>query len=410
MRCISSCFVLPRHKGSKDAQGKRTHHPHHLKKVHVSTDMTLDDGSNSPPKETSKPKGMYGYVLERQGRSLYSWKQSFLKLESGSGYLIVYSTPLPDSSCKMLPLQICMVRPLKRSSFRVICATQYSLTFRAKDVAEMRDWVAEIQNGIADALTAQSAPPSCTGKNTLAKLRDANAANRYCADCGAPDPTWVSLSLGVLICIECSGVHRSLGSHISKVRSFELDHWDAKTEAKMDPLDNHTVNCKLEANIPRSRVKPNANSDRETRESWIIDKYVHKRFAKKDLSRPSSPVIQLTVTSSQQSQLDELTSQLPDSRPSSPVASLQPIPDLANKLPPGFVRTQGVTFARPRTPDYLPTSHIGSNVFAKKTPYGSANAMNLNLSARRGSLGSFLAPTPSNRATARRNSMFPRAV
>lgn len=404
MRCISSCFV-PRHRGSKDAQGKRTQHPHQLKKVHVSTDMTLDDGSHSPPKETIKPKGMYGYVLERQGHSLYSWKQSYLKLESG--YLMVYSTPFPGSPCKMLPLQICMVRPLKRSGFRVICATQYSLTFRAKDVEEMREWVAEIQNGIADALTAQSAPPSCTGKNTLAKLRDANAANRYCADCGAPDPAWVSLTLGVLICIECSGVHRSLGSHISKVRSFELDHWDAKTEAKMDALDNHTVNCKLEANIPRSRVKPNANSDRETRESWILDKYVHKKFAKKDLSRPSSPVIQLAATT-QQSQMEELA-QSPDSRPASPVATLQPTPDLAARLPPGFARTHGVTFVRPRTPDYLPTSHIGSNVFAKKTPYGSAN-IPIDLSARRGSLGSFLAPTPSNRATARRNSMFPRAV
>ena len=39
------------------------------------------------------------------------------------------------------------------------------------------------------------------------------------------EPDWCSLNLGCLLCIECSGVHRNLGSHISRIRSLTLDNW-----------------------------------------------------------------------------------------------------------------------------------------------------------------------------------------
>ncbi|KAK8299118.1 hypothetical protein V6Z12_D05G301700, partial [Gossypium hirsutum] len=106
-----------------------------------------------------------------------------------------------------------------------------------------------------------------------------DTGNRVCADCGSPDPKWVSLSIGVFICIKCSGVHRSLGSHISKVLSVKLDEW---TEDLVDGLvnlgGNIVVNNKYEAFLPNNLNKPRPDSSIEERSDFIKRKYEMQQF------------------------------------------------------------------------------------------------------------------------------------
>ncbi|KAI3644845.1 hypothetical protein MP228_011009 [Amoeboaphelidium protococcarum] len=57
--------------------------------------------------------------------------------------------------------------------------------------------------------------------------------NKQCVDCGSHNPQWASASFGTFICLECSGQHRSLGVHISFVRSVTMDSWKEEQHNKM---------------------------------------------------------------------------------------------------------------------------------------------------------------------------------
>ncbi|KAH7648724.1 ARF GAP-like zinc finger-containing [Cryptosporidium bovis] len=74
------------------------------------------------------------------------------------------------------------------------------------------------------------------------KIKEADPLNNKCLDCGAAHPQWASVSHGCLICLTCSGIHRSLGVHISFIRSITMDTWTEKQMKMMELGGNSKLN------------------------------------------------------------------------------------------------------------------------------------------------------------------------
>ena len=152
-----------------------------------------------------------------------------------------------------------------------------------------------------DSDTEEAQDSKSTKQNIQKSSRNAKQlleipGNEFCADCGAENPQWASINFGVTLCIECGGIHRSLGVHISKVRSITLDIWEPEILKVMAELGNSIVNTILEAKIG-DKKKPVGDSMRAVREIWIGQKYREKKFVNRDVfkSRESTEAEAWTV-------------------------------------------------------------------------------------------------------------------
>ncbi|KAH6942757.1 hypothetical protein HPB50_009913 [Hyalomma asiaticum] len=96
------------------------------------------------------------------------------------------------------------------------------------------------------------------------------------------NPEWASYNLGVFLCTECAGIHRSLGSHVSRVRSLRLDKWDDAQVDELAAVGNIVAKAKYEANVPACYRRPLADDVAVVKEQWVRAKYEREEFVHQD--------------------------------------------------------------------------------------------------------------------------------
>ncbi|XP_011633829.1 centaurin-gamma-1A isoform X1 [Pogonomyrmex barbatus] len=235
-----------------------------------------------------------GYLFKRSSKSLKEWKKKYVTLLE-DGRLTYHSSLhdyMNDTNGKEILLQYVTVKVPGKTpkgsksynaqedsfEFSIISLENKTWHFEANNAEERDSWITAIEQQILSSLqNSDGDKKNETDAFKMHCIKNKVSGNDACVDCGAPNPDWASLNLGVLMCIECSGIHRNLGSHISKVRSLDLDDWSAGHLSVMLALGNDIANSIWEYCL-NGKQKPVSDSSREEKEQWIRWKYEDKLF------------------------------------------------------------------------------------------------------------------------------------
>uniref|UniRef100_A0A673NDD0 Arf-GAP with SH3 domain, ANK repeat and PH domain-containing protein 1-like n=1 Tax=Sinocyclocheilus rhinocerous TaxID=307959 RepID=A0A673NDD0_9TELE len=227
-----------------------------------------------------------GYLFKKSDGIRKVWQRRKCSVKNG---ILTISHATSNRQPVRLNLLTCQVKPSgeDKKCFDLISHNR-TYHFQAEDEQEFVIWISVLTNSKEEALNMAFRGEQSAGDDSLEDLAKTiiedvlrMPGNEVCCDCGAPEPKWLSTNLGILTCIECSGIHREMGVHISRIQSMELDKLGTSELLLAKNVGNSSFNEIIEGNLPSPSPKPTPSSDMAERKEYINAKYVEHRFAQR---------------------------------------------------------------------------------------------------------------------------------
>lgn len=236
-----------------------------------------------------------GFLYKKSNKKLHKqWQKRKCQIKDGHFWLFHSDEAITPAKISLL-ISDCKPSSEDAKIFDLYCRDR-TYHFQAESESDAKRWVVALKQEITRVKkqmlsnefphegegAANSASTEWLQRKLCVQAVCRLPGNQECADCSSTeDVQWLS-NTGALVCIACSGVHRELGVHVSRIQSLVFDVISPVEFLVPLATGNSSVNRLFEHEEALCALwKPRSGCTRSDRQKFIQFKYRDRSYIEK---------------------------------------------------------------------------------------------------------------------------------